>query len=69
MNFKFLIRPRWLARLLARTLGYFWLPCPVCKEPFAGFEWGADIWTGDAGEGVCANQSCCEAADATRGRT
>lgn len=33
-----MIRPRWLAWLLARTCGYFWIPCPVCRKPFAGFE-------------------------------
>lgn len=33
-----MIRPRFLARFWAWFAGYFWLPCPVCKEPFAGFE-------------------------------
>jgi hypothetical protein len=32
------IRPRWLSHLVARLLGYFWLPCAVCREKFAGFE-------------------------------
>jgi hypothetical protein len=39
------ICPRWFARLCAYVLGYFWMPCPVCGENFAGFEcdpgWGA----------------------------
>jgi hypothetical protein len=34
-----MIYPRFLARLWAWLAGYFWLPCPVCKEPFAGFEY------------------------------
>lgn len=33
-----MIYPRFLARFFAWFAGYFWLPCPVCKEPFAGFE-------------------------------
>jgi hypothetical protein len=33
-----MIYPRFLARFLAWLGGYFWLPCPVCREPFAGFE-------------------------------
>lgn len=40
-----MIYPRFLAQFLAWLGGYFWLPCPVCKENFAGFEadagWGA----------------------------
>lgn len=35
-----MIRPRWLAHLWAWLWGYFWIPCPVCREPFAGFEAG-----------------------------
>lgn len=59
-----LVWPRWLARVWARLFGYFWLPCPVCKEPFAGFEWGRySMMTGDqAGTGVCARPSCQEVA-------
>lgn len=33
-----MIYPRFLARFIAWFAGYFWLPCPVCKKPFAGFE-------------------------------
>ena len=33
-----MIWPRFVARFFAWFGGYFWLPCPVCKEPFAGFE-------------------------------
>lgn len=33
-----MIYPRFLAQFLAWLGGYFWLPCPICKEPFAGFE-------------------------------
>jgi hypothetical protein len=32
-------RPRWLNRLYARLMGYFWLPCPLCGRPFGGHEW------------------------------
>jgi hypothetical protein len=31
--------PRWMHRLYAWLAGYFWLPCPVCHDPFAGHEW------------------------------
>lgn len=34
-----MIRPRFIAKLLANICGYFWLPCPLCGEEFAGFEW------------------------------
>lgn len=37
MNFR--LRPRWLAHLLAILGNYFWIPCPICRRPFAGFEW------------------------------
>lgn len=33
--------PRWLARFWATLWGYFWQECPICREPFAGFEWRA----------------------------
>src|SRR4051794_20131840 len=33
-------RRRWLARLVARANGYFWMPCPRCGENFSGKEWG-----------------------------
>jgi len=26
-------------RLYAAIFGYFWLPCPLCGEPFGGHEW------------------------------
>lgn len=32
-------RPRWAYRLHARLLGYFWLPCPICRRRFSGWEW------------------------------
>lgn len=30
---------RQLQRLYAWAFGYFWLPCPLCGEPFGGHEW------------------------------
>lgn len=33
------MRHRALNRLLARLGGYFWLPCPLCGQPFGGHEW------------------------------
>jgi len=48
--------PRWLHRWYANHYGYFWLPCPLCGEPFGGHEWGvwADLYCGDGScQGVC----------------
>lgn len=30
--------PRRVAEFLASSFGYFWLPCPLCGQMFAGFE-------------------------------
>ena len=30
--------PRILHRAYARLHGYFWLPCPLCAQPFGGHE-------------------------------
>lgn len=30
--------PRALHKLYANLMGYFWLPCPVCKKYFGGHE-------------------------------
>ncbi|KKN52553.1 hypothetical protein LCGC14_0611050 [marine sediment metagenome] len=30
--------PRWIHRWYAHLLGYFWLPCPICKRKFGGHE-------------------------------
>ena len=32
--------PRYLHEWYAKANGYFWLPCPLCGEPFGGHEWG-----------------------------
>ena len=62
------IHPRALARFLAWLSGYFWLPCPVCREPFAGFEWplGVALYTDSGQWGVCSKPRCVEAAKASR---
>ncbi len=31
--------PRWVHRFYAYLFGYFWLPCPLCREFFGGHEW------------------------------
>lgn len=54
---------RQIARLRALLGGYFWLPCPICKEPFAGYEWGKDghpsiYRSGGGGIGHCPKKSC-----------
>lgn len=30
---------RTVHEVFARTLGYFWLPCPLCGTSFGGHEW------------------------------
>ena len=56
-----MIRPRWVAKCIAHLGGYFWLPCPICAEPFAGFEWGENqslMKSLTTGVGVCNKTSC-----------
>ena len=38
---------RFIHQNFARQYGYFWLPCPVCHEPFGGHEWGPGDEDGD----------------------
>ena len=47
-------RPRIFQQLYAWFFGYFWLPCPICKEYFGGHELGATLMTTwYEGSGVC----------------
>ena len=32
-------RPRWVHRAWAGLVGYFWISCPLCDDPFGGHEW------------------------------
>lgn len=41
---KFLKKHRKIAEFIAKSLGYFWIDCTVCKQKFAGFEIGGVIW-------------------------
>ncbi len=58
------------AEKIADRLGNFWMPCPICREPFGGFEGGYSSWYGDSavyyaqGRGmvVCAKELCERAA-------
>lgn len=36
--------PKWLRRLYADFYGYFWIPCPICRQMFGGFEWGEPVY-------------------------
>jgi len=59
-----MIRPRFLARFLAKAAGYFWLPCPICGEDFAGFECGPGLMRPDGtGQCVCGKPQCVEFAE------
>jgi len=31
--------PRVIHRIYANLMGYFWLPCPLCRRMFGGHEW------------------------------
>lgn len=31
-------KPRWINRLYAHILGYFWLPCNICGKNYGGHE-------------------------------
>lgn len=33
------MKPRIAARIIAKALGFFWLPCPICGQYFGGHEW------------------------------
>jgi hypothetical protein len=55
-----MLRVRWFAKKWAAIAGYFWLPCPICHEPFAGFECGDEpLWdTITRGRCVCSKREC-----------
>jgi hypothetical protein len=51
--------PRFLHRWYAKTLHYFWEPCPLCEQYFGGHEWDGTALTYDIkgnvefGIGIC----------------
>jgi hypothetical protein len=61
MKGKMRIRPRFIAHALAAFGGYFWLPCPICDEPFAGFECRESWDTSPSGGVSVCNKPECEA--------
>jgi len=70
------LRPRLLIQFLSYLGGYFWLPCPICKRPFSGFEARSDAvllerqsagivlpcTTLTSGQCVCPDKRCIETA-------
>lgn len=54
------LRPRFLAKFIARLTGYFWLPCPICGKEFAGFEFGGGVLydSNTSGYAVCSDRAC-----------
>lgn len=67
------VRWRWLNRWYAKALAYFWLPCPICGEPFGGHEHlpGHSFWfksnlglnlRSNKGYMVCYKTSCYQQA-------
>ena len=57
-----MMKSRSLARAAALLNGYFWLPCPLCRQDFAGFECFTDglAVTQDGTFGVCSRERCKE---------
>lgn len=57
-----------LRHLLAVWGGYFWLPCPCCGEPFAGYEVGQRHVDHEAvPSGGWTSQCCCRWCDTCPG--
>ena len=56
---------RWLNRMIAKFCGYFWLPCPICGEPFGGHESrGGHLMVGlSSGIIVCYKDKCIREAE------
>jgi hypothetical protein len=53
---KRVLLPRFVARIWAHWFDYFYLPCPICNQMMAGFEWdGRSIpyRDKDNGQGYC----------------
>lgn len=53
------IKDREMARHIAARCGYFWMPCAVCGDEYAGFEWGESLiveW--GRGSGTCGKFAC-----------
>lgn len=64
------IAPEWLRHWYAAMFGYFWIPCPLCRRMFAGFECAAvglmDKAPREGGDGVFFSTSklvCFDCAD------
>jgi hypothetical protein len=49
---------RLLHRLWAWAAGYFWLPCPVCKQEFGGHEWPQGFLRTGENEGLIVCPRC-----------
>ena len=48
------MRFRILNKLYANVFGFFWLPCPLCEQPFGGHEWMVAMKSStEKGEGIC----------------
>ncbi len=50
---------KFLRKLKANLLGYFWMPCPICGEDFAGFEIGKGHLKVSSEKTYC----CCKKCD------
>lgn len=61
--------PRFLHRIYARAMCYFWKPCPICGMDFGGHEAGDSLYLIVPGNGVLVCKSCSvEAARRNRSR-
>ena len=51
--------PRWTHKFYAFFMGYFWLPCPICRQAFGGHEIYAGPGLMDTpGSGKCVCRNC-----------
>jgi len=50
--------PRWLHRVYARVMNYFWLPCPQCGRMYGGHEANPNYRTVDS---LCVCPTCVQA--------
>ncbi len=55
--------PRSIHHLYANLAGYFWLPCPLCKEMFGGHECNGANLMKSWGHGVAVCPACEQKAD------
>ena len=54
---------RYLNKIYASILGYFWLPCPICGKMFGGHEASPTVLMQSKTSGMCVCKKCKHKAD------